>query len=136
MIPSPVRRGIVAARCSATGFVKSVARRSAATSARRRSRVDGALDAEALAAAIRDDAVSYAAGLSRLRFWRFARATLAGIVPASFLLAPFGSVAMEGEAGAITWILAIGLGILTAAPLVWAAWRGANRRKEKKRARR
>jgi uncharacterized membrane protein YdjX (TVP38/TMEM64 family) len=110
----------------------SVARRSPATSARGRSRVDGALDAEALAAAIRDDAVSYAAGLSRMRCWRFALATLAVIVPASFLLAHFGSVAMEGEAGAITWILAIGLGILTSAPLVWAARRGANRRKEQK----
>ena len=70
------------------------------------------------------DAVSYAAGLSRLQFWRFALATLAGIVPASFLLAHFGSLAMEGEAGALTWILAVGLGLLTAAPLVWAAWRG------------
>lgn len=73
------------------------------------------------------DAVSYAAGLSSLKFWRFALATLAGIVPASFLLAHFGSVAMEGEAGAATWIAAIGLGALTAAPLVWAAWRGRER---------
>lgn len=70
------------------------------------------------------DAVSYAAGLSSLRVWRFALATLAGIVPASFLLAHFGSVAMQGEAGAIRWIFAIGLGVLTAAPLAWAAWRG------------
>jgi uncharacterized membrane protein YdjX (TVP38/TMEM64 family) len=73
------------------------------------------------------DAVSYAAGLSSLRLWRFALATLAGIVPASFLLAHFGSVALEGEAGALTWILAIGLGVLTAAPLLWAAWRGMER---------
>ena len=70
------------------------------------------------------DAVSYAAGLSSLRVWRFALGTLAGIVPASFLLAHFGSVAMQGEAGAITWNFAIGLGVLTAAPLAWAAWRG------------
>ena len=69
------------------------------------------------------DAVSYAAGLSCLRFWRFALATLAGIVPASFLLAHFGSVAAEGEAGPATWIVAIGLGALTAAPLLWAGWR-------------
>jgi uncharacterized membrane protein YdjX (TVP38/TMEM64 family) len=78
------------------------------------------------------DAVSYAAGLSRLRFWRFALATLAGIVPASFLLAHFGSVAAEGEAGPATWIAAIGLGALTAAPLLWAAWRGTDRAKEKR----
>jgi uncharacterized membrane protein YdjX (TVP38/TMEM64 family) len=82
------------------------------------------------------DAVSYAAGLSSLRFWRFALATLAGIVPASFLLAHFGSVAMDGEAGAMTWVIAVGLGVLTAAPLAWAAWRGAITRREKKRARR
>lgn len=51
-------------------------------------------------------------------------ATLAGIVPASFLLAHFGSVAAEGDAGPATWVAAIGLGGLTAAPLIWAAWRG------------
>jgi uncharacterized membrane protein YdjX (TVP38/TMEM64 family) len=74
------------------------------------------------------DAVSYAAGLSCLRFWRFALATLAGIVPASFLLAHFGSVAAEGDAGPATWIAALGLGAVTAAPLIWAAWRGRNGR--------
>ena len=73
------------------------------------------------------DAVSYAAGLSCLRFWRFALATLAGIVPASFLLAHFGSVAAEGDAGPATWIAAFGLGAVTAAPLIWAAWRGRQR---------
>jgi uncharacterized membrane protein YdjX (TVP38/TMEM64 family) len=82
------------------------------------------------------DAVSYAAGLSRLRLWRFSLATLAGIVPASFLLAHFGSVAMDGEAGAMTWVIAVGLGVLTAGPLVWAAWRGAETRRENKPARR
>jgi uncharacterized membrane protein YdjX (TVP38/TMEM64 family) len=82
------------------------------------------------------DAVSYAAGLSSLRFWRFALATLAGIVPASFLLAHFGSVAMDGEAGAMTWVIAVGLGVLTAGPLVWAAWRGAETMREEKPARR
>lgn len=37
------------------------------------------------------DIVSYAAGLTQLSFWRFALATLTGIIPASFLLAHFGS---------------------------------------------
>ncbi len=36
------------------------------------------------------DLVSYAAGLTPLTTWRFALATLAGIIPASFLLAHFG----------------------------------------------
>jgi uncharacterized membrane protein YdjX (TVP38/TMEM64 family) len=78
------------------------------------------------------DAVSYAAGLSSLWFWRFALATLAGIVPASFLLAHFGSVAAEGDAGPATWIAALGLGALTAAPLIWAAWRGWRQAEERR----
>ncbi|APZ51133.1 MULTISPECIES: TVP38/TMEM64 family protein [Rhodobacterales] len=76
------------------------------------------------------DAMSYAAGLSRLHFWRFALATLAGILPASFVLAHFGSVAVQGDFGTAEWI-ALGLGLLTAVPLVLLALRGgtgANRR--------
>ncbi|SHI46330.1 Uncharacterized membrane protein YdjX, TVP38/TMEM64 family, SNARE-associated domain [Palleronia salina] len=75
------------------------------------------------------DAMSYAAGLSRLHFWRFALATLAGILPASFVLAHFGSVAMDGDAGAAEW-LAIGLGLLTALPLVVLALRRRTDRRE------
>jgi len=37
------------------------------------------------------DMISYAAGVTSLSFWRFCIATLAGIIPASFLLAHFGS---------------------------------------------
>ena len=36
-------------------------------------------------------------GLSRLHAWRFAVATLAGIIPASFLLAHFGGEAVSGR---------------------------------------
>jgi len=79
------------------------------------------------------DAVSYAAGLSCLRFWRFALATLAGILPASFLLAHFGSAAAEGDTGPATWIAAIGIGALTGAPLIWAAWRGPRRERAGRR---
>lgn len=43
------------------------------------------------------DIVSYAAGLTQLSFWRFAIATLAGIIPASFLLAHFGSQITSDE---------------------------------------
>ncbi len=69
------------------------------------------------------DLISYAAGLSILHLWRFALATLAGIVPASFLFAHFGKVATGGEAGGWTWAFALGLGAVTGAPLVWAALR-------------
>ncbi len=36
------------------------------------------------------DLVSYAAGLTPIKFWRFALATVFGLIPASFLLAHFG----------------------------------------------
>lgn len=43
------------------------------------------------------DMISYAAGVTSLSFWRFAIATLAGIIPASFLLAHFGSELVSAE---------------------------------------
>jgi uncharacterized membrane protein YdjX (TVP38/TMEM64 family) len=69
------------------------------------------------------DMISYAAGLSRLHVWRFAAATLAGIIPASFLLAHFGGEAVSGDLGRTTWAV-LGLGLVTGLPLIWAATRG------------
>ncbi|KNC55892.1 SNARE associated Golgi protein [Thecamonas trahens ATCC 50062] len=43
------------------------------------------------------DIISYAAGLTPLRTWRFAVATLFGIIPASFLLAHFGDELASGD---------------------------------------
>ncbi|MFP7571668.1 TVP38/TMEM64 family protein [Marivita sp. S2033] len=68
------------------------------------------------------DMISYAAGLSRLHAWRFAVATLAGIIPASFLLAHFGGEAVSGDLGRATWAV-LGLGLVTGLPLLWAAMR-------------
>jgi len=68
------------------------------------------------------DMVSYAAGLSRLHAWRFAVATLAGIIPASFLLAHFGGEAVSGDLGRATWAV-LGLGLATGLPLLWVALR-------------
>ena len=68
------------------------------------------------------DLISYAAGLSKLHLWRFALATLAGIIPASFLLAHLGSEAMSGNARTATWT-AIALGGFTALSLLIAIWR-------------
>ncbi len=73
------------------------------------------------------DIVSYAAGFSRLHFWRFALATLAGIIPASFVLAHFGEEAVSGEPGHAVWA-AIGLGALTLTPLVIVAVRDRRRK--------
>jgi len=68
------------------------------------------------------DMISYAAGLSRLHAWRFAVATLTGIVPASFLLAHFGGEAVSGDLGRATWAV-LGLGLVTGLPLLWVAMR-------------
>ena len=64
------------------------------------------------------DAISYVAGLSQLHLWRFMLATFAGILPASFVLAHFGAVAMSGDWGTAEWIT-IGLGVVTALPFVF-----------------
>ncbi|MGR3698363.1 MAG: TVP38/TMEM64 family protein, partial [Roseovarius sp.] len=54
--------------------------------------------------------------------WRFALATLAGIIPASFLLAHFGGEAVSGDIGRATWAV-LGLGLVTGLPLLWVATR-------------
>jgi len=63
------------------------------------------------------DIVSYAAGLTPLSFWRFAIATLAGIIPASFLLAHFGSEMATQETSRIMVAIVI-LGALAAIPFI------------------
>jgi len=62
------------------------------------------------------DIVSYAAGLTALTFWRFAIATLVGIVPASFLLAHFGSDMATSESGRIMGSI-LALGVITLIPV-------------------
>lgn len=76
------------------------------------------------------DLVSYAAGLTVLSFWRFALATLAGIVPASFLLAHFG-LEMTNDDGDQFMYSALALGLLTAVPIAWALVRDFKRRRSK-----
>jgi uncharacterized membrane protein YdjX (TVP38/TMEM64 family) len=72
------------------------------------------------------DLVSYAAGLTLLSAWRFALATLAGIIPASFLLAHFGHELSGGEAGVFLYT-ALGLGLVTAIPVAVRFWRDRTR---------
>jgi len=62
------------------------------------------------------DLVSYGAGLTPLKAWRFALATLLGLIPASFLLAHFGGEMAGANLGnAMNLLLLIGL--LVAAPV-------------------
>ena len=63
------------------------------------------------------DVVSYAAGFTTLTWWRFALATLAGILPASFLLAHFGEEMVSGELDRIVYAV-LALGLVTLVPLV------------------
>lgn len=63
------------------------------------------------------DLVSYGAGLTPITTWRFALATLFGLVPASFLLAHFGGeIALADLGDAMTALLLVGL--LVAVPVV------------------
>ncbi|OGA49099.1 MAG: hypothetical protein A3G24_11710 [Betaproteobacteria bacterium RIFCSPLOWO2_12_FULL_62_13] len=64
------------------------------------------------------DVVSYAAGLTALSYWRFAIATLAGITPASFLLAHVGSEMATGEFDRMMYSV-LALGLITLVPVAW-----------------
>jgi len=75
------------------------------------------------------DMVSYAAGVTPLRFWRFAVATLAGIIPASFLLAHFGAELASGENQRIGTTLLM-LAVLSLA-LMLANWLSNRRQKSR-----
>lgn len=66
------------------------------------------------------DLVSYAAGLTPLATWRFAVATLAGIIPASFLLAHFGGEMASADARR-TMLTVVALGTVTIIPFIGKA---------------
>ncbi|MFQ5846521.1 MAG: TVP38/TMEM64 family protein [Candidatus Methylomirabilales bacterium] len=78
------------------------------------------------------DLVSYAAGLTPLATWRFAVATLAGIAPASFLLAHFGSEMVSADTRRIT-ISVLALGGLTLIPVAVKLILDRRRRRAAKR---
>lgn len=63
------------------------------------------------------DLVSYAAGLTQIKFWRFALATFLGLVPVSFALAHVGSEVIDSEQTKLAAIVLI-MGVLMALPLV------------------
>jgi len=64
------------------------------------------------------DLVSYAAGLTSLKLWRFFIATLIGLLPASFLLAHFGSkMTPDNLNESMLYVFIIGILILL--PIIW-----------------
>lgn len=66
------------------------------------------------------DAVSYAAGLTSISAWRFAAATLAGVIPVAYLITYFGKQLIELKHGP-TVLIAIAVGAVTLVPIV-ATW--------------
>lgn len=69
------------------------------------------------------DAVSYAAGLTPLTFWRFLIATLAGVIPTAYLIVMFGEVLITADSRGlkVALILISGITLLPIlAKLVWA----------------
>lgn len=68
------------------------------------------------------DLVSYAAGLSPIKTWRFAVATLLGLIPVSFALAHFGSEIGNGNYPTLVGIILV-IGLLTIAPILFACSR-------------
>ena len=73
------------------------------------------------------DLVSYGAGLTPIKLWRFAVATLIGLIPASFLLAHFGGELTSSnlEQGMLTILL---LGVITVVPIAIKGLLGLYRR--------
>ncbi|MEX1073636.1 MAG: VTT domain-containing protein [Burkholderiales bacterium] len=79
------------------------------------------------------DLISYAAGLTVLSLWRFALATLAGIVPASFVLAHLGFEMASGETDRFLYT-ALALGLITGLPIAAVLVRDRMRRRRGQRA--
>jgi uncharacterized membrane protein YdjX (TVP38/TMEM64 family) len=77
------------------------------------------------------DIVSYAAGLTEITWWRFLLATTVGIIPASFLLAHFGSEMGTGDPARIGLTVLL-LGFMTAVPIVVKVVVDRRRRKDEK----
>jgi len=63
------------------------------------------------------DLMSYAAGLSALKFWRFALATLLGLMPVSFILAHMGDELVKRDADDLLAIILV-TGMITLVPLL------------------
>ncbi|MDP1904764.1 MAG: TVP38/TMEM64 family protein [Pseudomonadota bacterium] len=74
------------------------------------------------------DLVSYGAGLTPLKAWRFALATLLGLIPASFLLAHFGGEMAGANLGNALNVLLL-VGLLVAVPVAIRIVRSRARRR-------
>ena len=68
------------------------------------------------------DLVSYAAGLTSIKLWRFALATILGLMPVSFALAHLGGEIVNTDTDNLVLII-LAVGLLTIVPLILNALR-------------
>jgi len=64
------------------------------------------------------DLISYGAGLTPITFWRFALATLLGLIPTSFLLAHFGDEMVGANVHSINLLILL-FGLVTVVPILF-----------------
>lgn len=68
------------------------------------------------------DAISYAAGLTPLAFWRFVLATLAGVIPTAYLITTFGEALITADSRGLTVALILISGITLLPILAKLLW--------------
>lgn len=64
------------------------------------------------------DLISYGAGLTPITFWRFALATLLGLIPTSFLLAHYGGEMIGASVHSISLLILL-FGLVTLVPILF-----------------
>lgn len=64
------------------------------------------------------DLISYGAGLTTITLWRFALATLIGLIPASFLLAHFGGEMVVADSQQLSMVILL-LGLVVGLPFIY-----------------
>lgn len=78
------------------------------------------------------DIVSYAAGLTKIKVWRFALATFVGIIPISFLLAHLGNEMGSADMKRIS-VSILGIGLITSIPILIKLFVSKFRKKSKEK---
>jgi uncharacterized membrane protein YdjX (TVP38/TMEM64 family) len=78
------------------------------------------------------DLISYAAGLTAIKLWRFALATLFGLIPVSFFLAHMGGKIVDSSGGGKVLVIVLIIGLFTLVPLLIGAVKRYRRDRQQK----
>ncbi len=78
------------------------------------------------------DLISYGAGLTPITLWRFFLATLFGLIPASFLLAHFGSKLAQADLQQMTLLILIA-GLVTLPPVIYKMYQSHREKQSRDR---